>query len=167
MDVICERCATEYEFDDALLSERGTTVKCTSCGHQFKIYRPSKATPEELTRTWNLRRPDGTVIPFDSLAVLQKWIMEGRVSKMDEICRPGETWKALGAIAELDSFFVTADSRNAQVAPRASARPPANKGSLAPGSLGPLRAPTPAKATLPGGTPIPPPGTKASMPPMG
>jgi predicted Zn finger-like uncharacterized protein len=167
MDVICERCATEYEFDDALLSERGTTVKCTSCGHQFKIYRPSKATPEELTRTWNLRRPDGTVIPFDSLAVLQKWIMEGRVSKMDEICRPGETWKALGAIAELDSFFVTAESRNAQVAPRASNRPPANKGSLAPGSLGPLRAATPAKATLPGGTPIPPPATKGSLPPMG
>lgn len=39
MYVQCERCQAEYEFDDALVSERGTTVKCTSCGHQFKIRR--------------------------------------------------------------------------------------------------------------------------------
>ena len=32
MDVTCERCGTEYDFDDALVSERGTTVKCTNCG---------------------------------------------------------------------------------------------------------------------------------------
>ena len=40
MDVRCSRCATEYEFDDALISERGTTVKCTNCGFQFKIFPP-------------------------------------------------------------------------------------------------------------------------------
>ena len=167
MDVICERCGTEYEFDDALLSERGTTVKCTSCGHQFKIYRPSTPTTEESPRAWNLRRPDGTVIPFDSLAVLQKWIMEGRVSKMDEISRPGEGWKPLGAIAELDSFFVTAEARPAPAAPRASARPPAGKASLPPGAVSALRAQTPShKATLPGGTPVPPGAAKGSLPPM-
>ena len=38
MDVRCSRCGTEYDFDDALVSERGTTVKCTNCGHQFKVY---------------------------------------------------------------------------------------------------------------------------------
>ena len=38
MDVRCGRCSTEYDFDDALVSERGTTVKCTNCGHQFKVY---------------------------------------------------------------------------------------------------------------------------------
>ena len=38
MDVRCNRCGTEYEFDDALISERGTTVKCTNCGLQFKVY---------------------------------------------------------------------------------------------------------------------------------
>jgi predicted Zn finger-like uncharacterized protein len=41
MAVVCDRCRAEYEFDDALVSERGTTVKCTNCGHQFKIYRPA------------------------------------------------------------------------------------------------------------------------------
>ena len=38
MDVRCNRCATEYEFDDALISERGTTVKFTNCGYQFKVF---------------------------------------------------------------------------------------------------------------------------------
>lgn len=121
MEVVCEHCGTEYEFDDALVSERGTAVKCTGCGHQFKVFKPSEE--GETPKVWNLRRPDGTVIPFDSLAVLQKWILEGKVSKMDEISRAGEGWKALGAIAELESFFVTAESRaSLSVGPR-SARP--------------------------------------------
>ncbi|MEZ4392572.1 MAG: tetratricopeptide repeat protein [Polyangiales bacterium] len=116
MDVVCDRCKTEYEFDDALVSERGTTVKCTTCGHQFKIYR----TPSEVDsgRAWTLRRPDGTVIPFDSLAVLQKWILEGRVSKMDEIARGGDECKPLGAIAELESFFASAEGRGTPMNPR-------------------------------------------------
>ncbi len=137
MDVVCDRCRAEYEFDDALVSERGTTVKCTSCGHQFKIYRMSSH--PDAVRSWNLRRPDGTVIPFDSLAVLQKWILEGRVSKMDEICRGNEPWKPLGAIAELESFFSTAEIRASNVpavpprptsrpVPTASARPGAREG---------------------------------------
>ncbi|MBL8602988.1 MAG: zinc-ribbon domain-containing protein [Myxococcales bacterium] len=160
MDVVCDRCNTEYEFDDALVSERGTTVKCTSCGHQFKIYRP--AAREEAPRSWNLRRPDGTVIPFDSLAVLQKWIVEGKVSKMDEISRPGEPWKPLGAIAELDSFFVTADQRAVSAAPRASQRPPSGKSPVATPVASVGRANTPA----PGIARPPPPPAKGSLPPM-
>ena len=134
MDVVCERCKAEYEFDDALVSERGTTVKCTNCSHQFKIFRPTSET--DAAKVWNLRRPDGTVIPFDSLAVLQKWILEGKVSKMDEISRAGEGWKSLGAIAELESFFATAELRASQHAPgRSGQRFPSMSG---------VRSPTPA-----------------------
>jgi len=134
MDVVCERCKAEYEFDDALVSERGTTVKCTNCSHQFKIFRPTSES--DAAKVWNLRRPDGTVIPFDSLAVLQKWILEGKVSKMDEISRAGEGWKSLGAIAELESFFATAELRASQNAPgRTGQRFPSMSG---------VRAPTPA-----------------------
>ena len=32
MDVRCERCKTDYEFDDARITEAGVTVKCTTCG---------------------------------------------------------------------------------------------------------------------------------------
>ncbi len=152
MDVVCERCKAEYEFDDALVSERGTTVKCTNCSHQFKIFRPTSES--DAAKVWNLRRPDGTVIPFDSLAVLQKWILEGKVSKMDEISRAGEAWKSLGAIAELESFFATAELRASQNAPgRAGQRFPSMNG---------VRAPTPAPGTASRSNPAS--GSKTSSP---
>ncbi len=37
MDVRCEKCHTEYELDEARLKPGGVTVKCTNCGHMFKI----------------------------------------------------------------------------------------------------------------------------------
>jgi predicted Zn finger-like uncharacterized protein len=39
MDVRCEKCQTEYELDEARLKPGGVTVKCTHCGHMFKIRR--------------------------------------------------------------------------------------------------------------------------------
>lgn len=158
MDVVCDRCKTEYEFDDALVSERGTTVKCTSCGHQFKIYRAKGEV--DPGRAWTLRRPDGTVIPFDSLAVLQKWILEGRVSKMDEIARGSDEPKPLGAIAELDSFFASAEGRGTPVQPRpVVSRPPVR-------SLPPLQRPLGSTASVTRGhsqrVPPPPPTTSPS-----
>ena len=37
MDVRCERCKTEYEFDDARITEAGVTVRCTTCQHVFMV----------------------------------------------------------------------------------------------------------------------------------
>lgn len=37
MDVRCENCGTEYELDDTKLKPSGVTVKCTHCGHMFKV----------------------------------------------------------------------------------------------------------------------------------
>ncbi|MEI8256548.1 MAG: zinc-ribbon domain-containing protein, partial [Deltaproteobacteria bacterium] len=120
MDVVCERCQTEYDFDDALVSERGTTVKCTNCGHQFKIYRPPTGVGTPAA-AWILRRPDGSTVQFESLAVLQKWIADGRVTRSDQLSRNGTDWKTLGSIAELESFFSMADIRNPRVAPASQA----------------------------------------------
>src|ERR1700748_2195547 len=106
MDVRCGRCGTEYEFDDALVSERGTTVKCTNCGHQFKIYRPTSEARTE-SRPFILRQMDGTSVTFESLGVLQKWIVEGRATRQDQLSRDGSNWKPLGSITELDTFFAT------------------------------------------------------------
>ena len=61
MDVTCERCSTAYEFDDALVSERGTTVKCTNCGHQFKVKRLQNAGAPER---WQVRTIDGRELEF-------------------------------------------------------------------------------------------------------
>src|SRR3990167_985189 len=41
MDVRCEKCNTEYELDEARLKPGGVTVKCTNCGHMFKIRKRS------------------------------------------------------------------------------------------------------------------------------
>ena len=41
MDVRCEKCQTEYELDEARLKPSGVTVKCTNCGHMFKIRKRS------------------------------------------------------------------------------------------------------------------------------
>lgn len=45
MDVRCEKCGTEYELDESRLKPGGVTVKCTNCGHMFKI---RKRTPTNV-----------------------------------------------------------------------------------------------------------------------
>lgn len=104
MDVTCERCSTEYEFDETLVSERGTTVKCTNCGHLFKVYRNEG----EGERPWILRRGDGSEQTLASLRELQQAITQGQVEENDRISRSGEAWKRLGDIAELRTFFQAA-----------------------------------------------------------
>lgn len=127
MDVGCPKCQTEYELDDARVTEEGVTVKCTSCGHVFRVKKkqlvvtlPVKADsppPHELgthstelpppppSREWKLRQANGNVYPCRDLTMLQKWIIEGKVQRDDEISLTGETWKRLGNIPELASFF--------------------------------------------------------------
>src|SRR6187549_3024124 len=79
MDVRCEKCQTEYELDEARLKPGGVTVKCTNCGHMFKIRkrsitnvgapppdpprgRPSSAPP---ARPQTPARPAPTVVAHD------------------------------------------------------------------------------------------------------
>jgi len=126
MDVTCERCGTEYEFDETLVSDRGTTVKCTNCGHLFKVFRrsgePSRA--DESTKIWQLRTASGETQSFGSLKDLQRLIAEGKVSEDDKLARTGEGWKRLGDIAELATFF--------QAARVARPKPPAPTGHAPP-----------------------------------
>lgn len=114
MDVRCEKCSTEYEFDENRVGENGVTVKCTACGYVFKVKRPRRTPiPRSTTslgkgpqgREWLVRRPDAQMIAFRELTTLQKWIVEGRIARDDEISKNGETWKRLGNILELEPFF--------------------------------------------------------------
>jgi len=108
MDVRCPRCATDYEFDDALISERGTTVKCTNCGHQFKIFPQSgNGAPER----WLVSTRAGEEHVFTSLKELQKGIAAGKVTLDDLLSRGNHPPKPLRSIAELEGFFrVKADA---------------------------------------------------------
>ncbi|HKD42081.1 MAG TPA: zinc-ribbon domain-containing protein [Myxococcaceae bacterium] len=148
MDVRCERCKTEYEFDEDRITEAGVTVRCTHCDHVFVVKKHSgvvtgpvptgikgpsaagdlprpgsspTARPRdsaERGREWKVRQPNGNLITFKELTTLQKWIVERKVSRDDEISLTGESWKRLGNIAELSSFFQVVDEA------RRAARPP-------------------------------------------
>lgn len=104
MDVRCGRCGTEYDFDDALVSERGTTVKCTNCGHQFKVYPGGGGGAPER---WIVRKASGRELVYTSLRDLQRAIAQRQVGPTDMLSRGGgHPLRPLSSIAELEPFFV-------------------------------------------------------------
>src|SRR5215470_1178267 len=119
MDVRCEKCHTEYELEESKVTEAGVTVKCTSCGNLFKIKRKGAQPPPrppELPPTtadsggmWLIRSPGGENRRFRELTTLQQWIVERKVTRDTEISRTGDSWKKLGDITELASFFAIVD----------------------------------------------------------
>lgn len=103
MDVTCDRCNTRYEFDAALVSNRGTTVKCTNCGHQFRVFRPQGLGD---FGGWTIRTVDGRELSFRAMRELQAAITHGEISTEDVLI-PGDRSepRRLGKIEELQSFF--------------------------------------------------------------
>ncbi|MEM1033471.1 MAG: zinc-ribbon domain-containing protein, partial [Myxococcota bacterium] len=139
MDVTCERCGTRYDFDEALVSARGTTVKCTNCGHQFKVYRVAGADDPD---GWTVRTSDGRELNYRAMRELQAAIASGHVARRDTLVpRRGGTGRALGQIEELASFFAGSHSgpppANEPEAPTIrTPRPPPSSGPVARASLG-------------------------------
>ncbi|MBP7682276.1 MAG: zinc-ribbon domain-containing protein [Deltaproteobacteria bacterium] len=140
MDVICQNCGTEYDFDETLVSERGTTVKCTQCAHLFKVYRPGGGD----ARPWSIRHRDGREELVPTLRDLQKLIATNVLSEFDEIARQGDAYKPLGSIAELATFFSQARASRPDSSP-----PAARTSSIPAGAPGPRRS----KGTLMGYSP--------------
>jgi predicted Zn finger-like uncharacterized protein len=103
MDVTCERCGTVYEFDETLVSSRGTAVKCTECDHVFKVLPPDPLATAGAG--WHVRRRNGAVDSVASLHALQSRIGRGELSPDEELSRDGQRWKRLADIAELAAFF--------------------------------------------------------------
>jgi predicted Zn finger-like uncharacterized protein len=103
MDVQCERCKTEYEFDDALVSGKGTTVKCTNCGYQFKIRR--EGADDGASDRWSVQTQAGERLVFTSLRELQRAILNKQVEKSDVIARGDGAPRLISSIAELAPFF--------------------------------------------------------------
>lgn len=127
MDVRCPRCQSEYELDDARVTDDGVTVKCSECAHVFRVKKKSLVMtlpvrdeqaaaavsaplpPTAVHREWKVRQPNGNIYLCRELTTLQKWIIERKVGRDDEISLTGETWKRLGNIPELASFFQVVD----------------------------------------------------------
>ncbi|MBI2389619.1 MAG: zinc-ribbon domain-containing protein [Deltaproteobacteria bacterium] len=171
MDVTCPRCQTDYEFDDALVSERGTTVKCTNCGHQFRVFRArgggATTTSPEL---WRIERRQGEPLELRSLVELQRAIRAGRVSRDDLLRRGDGPARRVGDIPELEPFFPAprADNAPSTLPLGGAAAGPGAKTSVGVGLANPpvvtegprVPAHTPAYgANRPGSVPPPPPAT--------
>jgi predicted Zn finger-like uncharacterized protein len=129
MDVRCDRCQTEYELDDASVTERGASVQCTTCGHTFMVSRPRAEftpTPSPTTETaapsWVLTTEEGKVHRFRDPTTLQKWIVERRVGRNDRVTAPGASARRLGDMDELRPFFDLVDQADRTSATRV-ARP--------------------------------------------
>ncbi len=139
MDITCPQCKTEYEFEDAKITEVGVTVKCTNCTYMFKVRRKAVVETEPIlppptptaelgggggaSRPWMIRTGAGQVLNFKELTTLQQWIVERRVGRDDHISKSGETWKRLGDIAELASFFQVVDAAMAADSSGSAPRP--------------------------------------------
>ncbi|MCU0695923.1 MAG: zinc-ribbon domain-containing protein [Myxococcaceae bacterium] len=197
MDVRCPKCQSEYELDDARVTDDGVTVKCSECQHVFRVKKKSlvmtlpvrdepaaAATlpPTAQHREWKVRQPNGNIYLCRELTTLQKWIVEGKVGRDDEISLTGENWKRLGNIPELASFFqVVEDAAKARALE--ALRPPSQPGAPAvpppPPSIPPgakitdtwkepnftLPPPPPAPSVPPSARPAEPPKQAVTAPP--
>jgi predicted Zn finger-like uncharacterized protein len=115
MDVRCEHCHTEYELEDAKISDLGTEVQCSDCGHSFTVRRGSPARPAATPVSapgpeWTIETSLGRSHRLHDLTTLHKWIIERRVSRQDRISQDGQNWRYLSDLPELTPFFEIVDS---------------------------------------------------------
>ena len=143
MEVRCERCRAKDVFADDQVGEHGPTVRCSNCGHLFKVKKKALVVTlpmgpgdsaegavsaadahraaavqaaaqtvfaEAERREWTLRQPSGQTYTYKDMSTLHRWIVERKAHREDEICRPGEPWRRLGAIPELQSFFAVVEA---------------------------------------------------------
>ena len=112
MEVICSSCGTEYDFDEARVPTDGVTVKCTTCGHIFKVTKQgavanvnTSAASKKKGANWQIKKQNGDHLSFKALSTLQKWIVERKVSAEDEISRTGDKWTKLADVPEFSGIF--------------------------------------------------------------
>lgn len=141
MDVQCDRCKTSYEFDDALISGRGTTVRCTHCGHQFRIHGPGGSAEADR---WTVRHADQREQVFLSLRELQRALRTKEVDRDAWLAKGDGAFRPIASIAELAPF----------VDPKQPPRPVLGSD------------PPPLASALPPPPPPPPKPDRRSLPPM-
>jgi predicted Zn finger-like uncharacterized protein len=121
VDVQCERCGTSYALDASRLGEGGARVRCARCGHVFLVPKSAEtppaptptasSAPESTRREWRVRRRDGSLSSLRELTTLQRWIVEEKLGREDEVGLDGENWRVLGTIPDLGAFFTAADAK--------------------------------------------------------
>ena len=114
MNVRCERCQTEYELEDSQVMGGTATVKCTQCGHVFAVSSADKtlfSSGLEGGRPLEgrVRQVNGNTFLFHDLSILQRWIIERKVNRDDEVSLSGGAWSRLGNSPDLATFFLVVE----------------------------------------------------------
>jgi predicted Zn finger-like uncharacterized protein len=130
LNVQCDNCSTGYTFDENRVPPEGVSVKCSHCGYVFKVMRDG-AQAGGAGAEWRVRTKAGSQYEFKELTTLQRWIVERKVSRDDEISKTGRNWKKLGDIAELAAFFQVVDQAST---PKAKPVDPSQLGGAFPSS---------------------------------
>jgi predicted Zn finger-like uncharacterized protein len=123
--------------------------------------RPAAVTAppvEAPQQGWTIRQAGGGTLTFTELTTLQKWIVERKVGRDDEVSQGDDAWVRLGTIGELYSFFEVVDA-----AERGRRTPPAAR----PGGTDFYPPPPfpPSGFASPASKPAPPVATPAAAPP--
>jgi predicted Zn finger-like uncharacterized protein len=137
MDVRCERCLTEYELEDDTVSEVGTSVQCTNCGHTFVVRRSGglstaprdrAVTPVGLTRKgggdWVVETVRGEVHRVSELTGVHRLIVERKVRRSDRLSRGGQPARPLEEFGDFKPFFDVVDEADRSRAAAASSAVP-------------------------------------------
>ena len=143
MRVTCNQCNTRYRLDEKYLSRGKIRVKCKRCENIFMVkgssneleptVEPSVSEVENdstsmspLNKTTNpnitsktrtrilIRQENGALKECQDMAKLQRWVIEGDVSRQDQLSYDGDTWTSLGAVSALSSFFRASDRSSSQ-----------------------------------------------------
>lgn len=116
-----------------------------------RVAEHGSASAEAERRAWRVRRASGDVLTLHEPAALQRWVVERRVSRHDELSEAGGPWRRLGDLAELEAFFrVVEAAARAEVARAArEPSPPAPRAPVAaPGQVSSLQPAAPAPRPL-------------------
>ncbi|MEL6344007.1 MAG: tetratricopeptide repeat protein [Myxococcota bacterium] len=118
MGVVCNACGTEYAFDLTAVakSRRSLRFRCTSCGHRFTLSPErvaalveSQATAAEPQTPGLLLRHGARVYHVKDQATLQRWIVERRIQRSDQISMGDGEWLRADTQPELAAFFALVD----------------------------------------------------------
>ena len=161
MRVSCEKCASQYNVEDARVPMSGLRMQCTKCGHSFTVERAKgegggQGPAATKQAQYQVRRRSGRVFgPFLEGAIL-KMLKEQTLAGDEDVSLDGNTWTPLKDLPAFAAHFGGGGSDQPELpAPKAPA----------PAVVAPPPPAPPATSARPAVAPPPPPGSKPSVVP--
>jgi predicted Zn finger-like uncharacterized protein len=116
-----------------------------------RVAEHGSASAEAERRAWRVRRASGDVLTLHEPTALQRWVVERRVSRDDELSEAGGPWRRLGDLAELEAFFQVVEAAARVEVARAAREPsppaPPAPVAAAPGQVSSLQPAAPAPSS--------------------